>query len=818
MPSASTLMAAAVVLLKLPSAVRGHCDVSDYPPAQAALSQFPGVWEPALQLLSGDSAALAHFHSFSSSIPNIPVKGKNGVTPSSVLKSYNPSDPDCWWTYSNCVKSSRAGIWPDVASVPEPGTLGYGFDDGPACEHDAFLDFMDSNKQKATFFYIGSNVMSMPLQAQRAAHDGHQICVHTWSHMAMTAFENEAAFAELYYAIKAIKLVTGYTPKCWRPPMGDVDDRIRYIAQQLNLTLVIWEYDSNDWQFGEGSMTAAQIDANYDSFIADAKNGTFTEVGAILLTHELDNFTMQTAVNYYPKLSAAFKHIVPIATALNVTQPYVETNFTMPTFAQYIGAAPELSALPALAPVPTASLALSAERAFPSSASVSAPSATSALAGNSSSPPSSSPSSTSGVPSTSPSRTGAVAALLAGAVGCIGVWLLKEAAAGLPWPARSYRATFIIMLILDRDSMIEAHNRFCHICIREAALGMPPPPADLPPGTLGITLLPPALAQQVLISDYVCAGSLGIAIWDLLNNCRAEYELLTRSRLRLPIVAYVFARVFSLAYILGFTLLGTYPLGNCSTMFRVFDSFYPVATSATSLLFFFRVRGVYASALVPTIVFGTLWLGVLATSVTIPIGGRAIPIGPTDYCLITSVAPYVGAAAIMVTIHDTAVYLAISYCLVTNTHIVQTNGQLFRALICGKYLPSFSRSLFVDGQVYYMVSVISNILVTLMVYLPVSPLYHGLLAVPNMALTSVMACRVYRNTRLGLSQRPTALTLPTTTTRNQHIGNHTTLNAIPLQFSGPPGSEIDTVDLDEREHAQRTKVEPETGVVVHSDP
>jgi hypothetical protein len=31
-------------------------------------------------------------------------------------------------------------------------------------------------------FFIGSNVFGWPLQAIRALTDGHEICVHTWSH------------------------------------------------------------------------------------------------------------------------------------------------------------------------------------------------------------------------------------------------------------------------------------------------------------------------------------------------------------------------------------------------------------------------------------------------------------------------------------------------------------------------------------------------------------------------------------------------------------------------------------------------------------
>jgi len=48
--------------------------------------------------------------------------------------------------------------------------------------------------------------------------------------------------------------------------------------------------------------------------------------------------------------------------------------------------------------------------------------------------------------------------------------------------------------------------------------------------------------------------------------------------------------------------------------------------------------------------------------------------------------------------------------------------------------------------------VISNIATSIMIYTHVSTGYHALLALPNITLTSVLACRVYRRTRLGLTQ------------------------------------------------------------------
>jgi peptidoglycan/xylan/chitin deacetylase (PgdA/CDA1 family) len=122
-----------------------------------------------------------------------------------------------------------------------------------------------------------------------------------------------------------IKLVTGVTPTCWRPPYGDVDvsvfiiltptrdrhviwtqDRIRAIANALGLQTIVWHYDSNDWRVGLNNITAADVDTDYQLFINNETAGNFNSVGAIMLTHELNNFTMSEAVKWYPALKAAF--------------------------------------------------------------------------------------------------------------------------------------------------------------------------------------------------------------------------------------------------------------------------------------------------------------------------------------------------------------------------------------------------------------------------------------------------------------------------------------------------------------------------------
>ncbi|KAL0579328.1 hypothetical protein V5O48_002661 [Marasmius crinis-equi] len=137
--------------------------------------------------------------------------------------------------------------------------------------------------------------------------------------------------------MQAIKLIIGVTPKCWRPPFGDTDDRIRAIAHGLGLRNILWKYDTFDWQYGPASNTSvAEIDENYQAFVDAAKNGTFNREGGIVLTHESSNFTMVESIKFYPAMKAAFKHIVPVGVAMNWTHPYVEQDVQQPSFAEYI--------------------------------------------------------------------------------------------------------------------------------------------------------------------------------------------------------------------------------------------------------------------------------------------------------------------------------------------------------------------------------------------------------------------------------------------------------------------------------------------------
>ncbi|KAJ8081457.1 hypothetical protein PM082_007302 [Marasmius tenuissimus] len=293
------------------------CAPSTIPIVTENSASFPGIGQKAT-MISNDTVAKAKWDEISGKVLKLSPKPANGKT-----SGYSDSDPDCWWTYNGCTTPKNQGVNPDVATVPPPSTMGYGFDDGPYCGHDGFYDFLKAENQTATMFFIGSNVFQWPLQTQRAFAEG-------------KCFSSDPSFL---HVMQAIKLIAGVTPTCFRPPYGDIDDRVRSIAGALGLQTIMWAYVTEDADIGLPGITASTVDKAYNDFIGLASNGTFATAGTILLQHELDNFTVSKAMQYYPRMKEVVQHIVPVGVALNKTQPYVETNYTFPTFEQYIAGA-----------------------------------------------------------------------------------------------------------------------------------------------------------------------------------------------------------------------------------------------------------------------------------------------------------------------------------------------------------------------------------------------------------------------------------------------------------------------------------------------
>ncbi|KAK4057347.1 hypothetical protein OIO90_001413 [Microbotryomycetes sp. JL221] len=311
-----------------------ECTPYDYPPVSNIIHTYPPVWDIAdLSNPNIDPEVIALFNKINASIPNIPIKGSPD---GQWFGGYDGvADPDCWWTYTGCTTPKIKSLPTDVTQCNEPKSWGLTLDDGPNCTHNAFYDFLQQNNQTASLFYIGSNVLDWPLEAQRGFAMSNTLNAHTYSHHYMTGLTNEQAFAELYFSKKAIKDVVNVTVRAWRPPFGDVDDRIRFIAQALDMKTIVWSEDTDDWNWV--NLGVPKIESNYKSIIGQVDT-KYTQSGAIVLTHELNNETMSLVEEFYPQIKTSWTGgVMPYEVCMNITTPYLETEgYVYPNYEQYM--------------------------------------------------------------------------------------------------------------------------------------------------------------------------------------------------------------------------------------------------------------------------------------------------------------------------------------------------------------------------------------------------------------------------------------------------------------------------------------------------
>ncbi|KAI9004785.1 hypothetical protein BC832DRAFT_523741, partial [Gaertneriomyces semiglobifer] len=138
----------------------------------------------------------------------------------------------------------------------------------------------------ATFFSAGANAFQNPEELRTTYLEGHELAIHTWTHHPLTALTNEQIIAELLYTQAIIYGNTGLFTRFYRPPYGDIDNRVRAIADALGLVSVMWTHDSQDASFsGPESKVVETIQAW-------ATDGT----GFISLQHDITQVTSRLAI------------------------------------------------------------------------------------------------------------------------------------------------------------------------------------------------------------------------------------------------------------------------------------------------------------------------------------------------------------------------------------------------------------------------------------------------------------------------------------------------------------------------------------------
>ncbi|EUC60811.1 carbohydrate esterase family CE10 polysaccharide deacetylase, putative [Rhizoctonia solani AG-3 Rhs1AP] len=276
-------------------------------PSIPDMSSFP----PGGQLLPTDSAEvkewLAEIAAAGVTIPDIapnkvlPDDAPAGTTLCSLNKEASAAggaSGNCWWSCSTCTRDT------DVVTCPDKLSWGLTFDDGPSPYTPKVLNYLAEKSLKASFYVIGANIVNHPEILQATYLAGHEIAGHTWTHPQLTTLTNEQIVAELGWTRKAIQAVIGVTPRYFRPPYGDCDDRVRAIAKGLGMIPVIWSegFDTDDWSVNSGGVSTTLMEG-YNKMLETLPT---LNNGVISLQHDWYQGTVDLAVGYF--LPAALSH------------------------------------------------------------------------------------------------------------------------------------------------------------------------------------------------------------------------------------------------------------------------------------------------------------------------------------------------------------------------------------------------------------------------------------------------------------------------------------------------------------------------------
>ena len=143
-------------------------------------------------------------------------------------------------------------LWRGSIGVTAP-TVYLTFDDGPVPEATPqVLDILDSFNVKATFFWVGENLLKYPHLAREVVKRGHRIGNHTFNHLSGWSVSADEYKTNILKADAIIRQAIpsygalGYE-KLFRPPYGKMRGEVYDWLKGKGYTIVLWDLVTHDY-------------------------------------------------------------------------------------------------------------------------------------------------------------------------------------------------------------------------------------------------------------------------------------------------------------------------------------------------------------------------------------------------------------------------------------------------------------------------------------------------------------------------------------------------------------------------------------------
>ncbi|MDY0124630.1 MAG: polysaccharide deacetylase family protein [Anaerolineaceae bacterium] len=144
----------------------------------------------------------------------------------------------------------------EILPPKDPANIVYlTFDDGPDPEWTIqILNILERYQAGATFYMVGSNVVSYPEIVSEVASRGQTVAVHGFNHVDLSGVGYGYFYNEIHDTETAIMEALGEDQvliqqfgRCMRPPYGKRSNLLEINAETMGFEVSMWNIDTKDW-------------------------------------------------------------------------------------------------------------------------------------------------------------------------------------------------------------------------------------------------------------------------------------------------------------------------------------------------------------------------------------------------------------------------------------------------------------------------------------------------------------------------------------------------------------------------------------------
>lgn len=169
-----------------------------------------------------------------------------------------------------------------MVEIPNtPPVVAITFDDGPRSDTTSrLLDELALREVQATFFLVGERIEGNEELIRRMAAEGHQVGVHSYSHIRLTALSRKDFDFEVHKTRAQLTGILGQDSFWLRPPYGIIDASVQTWADS---PIILWSVDPEDWKDRDTQRIVGEV-------LGQVKDGD------IILFHDIYDSSVDAAV------------------------------------------------------------------------------------------------------------------------------------------------------------------------------------------------------------------------------------------------------------------------------------------------------------------------------------------------------------------------------------------------------------------------------------------------------------------------------------------------------------------------------------------